>query len=418
MSRFQIIAIALTVVLNALDGFDILSISFAAPGIAKEWGVDRAALGIVLSMELIGMAIGSVALGNVADRIGRRPTILGCLGLMALGMFLVTTAGNVTILCVWRLLTGLGIGGMLAAINAVAAEYSSTARRKICISIMVIGYPLGGVIGGKIAGVLLATHDWRAVFMFGAVATATMIPLVWFLLPETISFLVRKRPEGALTRINAVLARAGAEPVAQMPPVEADAPKTSIGALFSPALMLTTILVTLAYFAHVTTFYFILKWVPKIVVDMGFAPAAAAGVLVLGGLAVGIIGSRIGIRPVALAVLLCAVGAVILFGRGQADLVGLSLACAFAGFFTNGAITSFYTIFAEAFPADLRATGTGFAIGVGRGGSALSPIFAGFLLKNGYTLPTVATLMACGSLIAFFCLFTLWRAQPVEAASA
>src|SRR5215218_3642054 len=111
MSRAQIIAVAITIALNALDGFDVLAISFASPGIAAEWGIDRSALGVVLSMELIGMAIGSLVFGNVADRIGRRPTLLFCLSLMTIGMFMATTAGGVTSLSAWRVLTGLGIGG-------------------------------------------------------------------------------------------------------------------------------------------------------------------------------------------------------------------------------------------------------------------------------------------------------------------
>ena len=119
MGRLQIIAIILCVLLNALDGFDVLAISFASPGIAKEWGVERAALGLVLSMELIGMAVGSVLLGNVADRIGRRPTILFCLVVMAIGMGAATQARDVVSLSVIRLVTGLGIGGMLACTNAM-----------------------------------------------------------------------------------------------------------------------------------------------------------------------------------------------------------------------------------------------------------------------------------------------------------
>src|SRR6187397_3416311 len=102
MSRLQILVVGVTIALNALDGFDVLSISFASPGIAQEWGIDRAALGIVLSMELIGMAVGSVFLGGVADRIGRRPTILGCLVAMAIGMVMATTARGLVDLSIWR----------------------------------------------------------------------------------------------------------------------------------------------------------------------------------------------------------------------------------------------------------------------------------------------------------------------------
>jgi len=134
MSALQIGAVAVTVGVTALDGFDVLSISFASPGIAAEWRIDRAALGIVLSMELIGMAIGSIVLGGVADRIGRRPTMLGCLALMTAGMFLVTTVTSIGELEVWRLMTGLGIGGLLAASNAVAAEFSNARRRNLSVS--------------------------------------------------------------------------------------------------------------------------------------------------------------------------------------------------------------------------------------------------------------------------------------------
>src|SRR5712671_445543 len=121
MSTLQLLAVAITVGLTALDGFDVLFISFASPGIAAEWGIDRAALGVVLSMELMGMALGSIVLGGVADRIGRRPTMLGCLVLMTGGMFMVTGVKQIPELEVWRFTTGLGIGGLLAAGNAVAA---------------------------------------------------------------------------------------------------------------------------------------------------------------------------------------------------------------------------------------------------------------------------------------------------------
>src|ERR1041384_2655623 len=125
MTAMQVLIVAITVGLNALDGFDVASISCAAPGIAKEWGIDRGALGIVLSMELIGMALGSMFLGGVADKIGRRRTVLGCITVMAAGMFMATTVHGLVDLSVWRVVTGLGIGGMLAAINAVSAEFSN-----------------------------------------------------------------------------------------------------------------------------------------------------------------------------------------------------------------------------------------------------------------------------------------------------
>src|SRR5258706_4718077 len=148
MSARQWLAVLVTVCLNAMDGFDVLSISFASPGIAKDWGVDKATLGWILSTELVGMGLGSVLLGGVADKIGRRPTILGCLLAMNVGMFGASLADGVPTLLLWRLLTGLGIGGMLASINAAAAELSSQRWRALPVALLVSGIPPAGVIGG------------------------------------------------------------------------------------------------------------------------------------------------------------------------------------------------------------------------------------------------------------------------------
>jgi benzoate transport len=417
MSGAQILAVAITIALNALDGFDVLAISFASPGIAAEWGIDRAALGIVLSMELFGMAVGSVLLGGVTDRIGRRPMILACLGVMALGMFMVPTTASITGLMLWRVFTGLGIGGMLAATNAVAAEYSNARSRNLSVSLMAIGYPIGAVLGGAVVAQLLkGGGDWRSVFHFGGAVTLAFVPVVWFLLPETIPFLCHRKGEGALAKINAALARMGHGAVAALPaPVEADA-RRSIADILRPGLIATTLLVTLAYFAHIATFYFILKWVPKIVVDMGFAPSAAAGVLVwanvggaTGGALLGLLARRFALRPLTVGALIASVAMVSWFGRGQSDLAQLSLVAGIAGFFTNAGVVGLYATFAQAFPTHVRATGTGFAIGIGRGGAALSPILAGFLFQSGFGLQGVAIVMASGAAVAAVALLLLPR---------
>ena len=420
MSWLQIVVIAITVGLNALDGFDVLAISFASPGIAAEWGIDRAALGIVLSMELVGMALGSIFLGGVADKIGRRPTVLGCLVLMAVGMFMVTSVKGLVDLSVWRIITGVGIGGMLAAINAVAAEFANLKRRHLCVSIMAIGYPIGAVIGGAIVARLLQGHDWRAVFYFGSAITAAFIPLVLFLVPESVHWLTRKQPAGALETINRILKRLGHASVSALPAISAEVRRRSVADIFAPGLVALTVLVTAAYFFHVITFYFIIKWVPKIVVDMGFAPSSAAGVLVwtnvggaTGGAVLGLLALRFSVRKVTLAVMLLSTVAVVIFGRTAPDLQQLALICAIAGFCTNAAIVGMYAIFAQAFPTHVRASGTGFAVGVGRGGAMLAPILAGFLFKGGYTLPSVAMVMSLGSLIAAGLLFRL-RLKPAD----
>src|SRR5690606_32762389 len=144
---------------------------------------------------------------------GRRPIILICLILMTLGMLFSATASNVTALAIWRVITGLGIGGMLASINAMVSEYANDARRDFCVSLMTIGYPLGGMLGGMAAAWLLGHFDWRSVFIFGGGVSIAILAMVWWRLPESIEFLVFKRSPDALAQINTILARMRRAPI-------------------------------------------------------------------------------------------------------------------------------------------------------------------------------------------------------------
>jgi benzoate transport len=439
MSALQIFVIVITIALNALDGFDVMSISFASPGIAEEWGINRAALGIVLSMELIGMAFGSILLGGLADKIGRRPTMLACLIVMAVGMFMVTTSNGVLgsilapILALagqnvdlkladlsgWRVVTGLGIGGMLAAINAVASEFSNAKSRHLNVSLMSIGYPIGAVLGGLVAAQLLKTEpgvpaDWRAVFYFGSAVTAVLIPVVFFAVPESVHWLTRKQPAGALETVNRAMTRMGHSGTSALPVIPPEARSKSASDIFAPAMLATTLIVTAAYFFHITTFYYLIKWVPKLVVDMGFAPSSAAGVLVwvnvggaTGGALFAVLTQRFNLKTLTMAVLLMSTAAITIFGYTPPDLQRLSLICAVSGFCINAGIVGLYAIIAQAFPTHVRASGTGFAIGVGRGGSVLAPIIAGFLFTYGFSLPSVSLAMAAGSTLAAITLVLL-----------
>ena len=424
MSRFQWTAVFLMVGLNALDGFDVLSISYASPGIAAAWGIDRAALGIVLSMELVGMAFGSLFLGNVADAIGRRKTILGCLLVMSGGMFAAATATDITTLCIYRVITGLGIGGMLASINAAVAEAANAKRRALCVVLMSAGLPIGSVIGGLISGELLKIYDWPAVFILGGVATAAFIPLVLWLAPESIAFEMHKRSPGALERINKTLKKMGHAALEALPDVPAIKPKAGLPLLFSKQFAALAILLALAYFMHIITFYYIIKWIPKIVVDMGFAPPTAAGVLVwasiggsLGALTLGLLTLKARVTALTIGAMLASTAAVIVFGQGWETLQHISIAAAVAGFFTNAPIVGLYAIVAQSFPTRLRATATGFIIGLGRGGAALAPVIAGFLFQAGWSLPTVSIMMGLAATIAAFMLF-LARGRIAAAAAA
>ena len=418
MSLRQWIVVALMVALNALDGFDVLSSAFAAPGISREWGVPRDALGVVLSAELIGMGFGSVLLGGVADRFGRKPTILLCLLVMAAGMYMAHAADAVSTLTAWRFITGLGIGGMLAATNAVTAESSSQSGRSLAMALYVIGYPLGAVIGGFVAqGWLLVAYDWRAVFLFGAITTAALIPLVMLLIPETPAFYAATRPSGALEKINRSLAAFRLPAIAELPaPVaEAGRPKLT-DILAKPGLRRVTLLLAFGYMFHTITFYYILKWAVQIVADFGYSQPQAASVLTwaniggaAGGFLFGFLMRKWDIKSPTIVMLVLGSIAVAAFGLGRDSLWGWRMATFLTGFFTNAAIVGYYSAFARGFPAYARATGTGLVLGVGRAGAASSPILAGLLFAaiGKEHLLTVSIVMAIGSILAALLLLIL-----------
>ncbi len=418
MSVRQWIVVVLMIALNALDGFDVLSSAFAAPGISQEWGIPRSELGIVLSAELVGMGFGSVILGGAADKIGRKLAMLICLCIMAVGMFMAHDATGVTPLTIWRFITGLGIGGMLAATNAVVAESTSNSSRSLAMALYVIGYPLGGVIGGFAAqGWLLVDYDWRAVFLFGSIVTAVMIPLVMLLVPETPAFHAARRGPNALEKINKSL-RALRQPVIEaLPELKQEGPQPKVTDILSkPGLRKVTWLLAFGYMFHTLTFYYILKFAVQIVADSGFSQPEAASTLTyaniggaVGGALFGILLKKWDIKGPTIGALLLGVCAVAWFGLGHGDLGAWRLAGFLTMFFLNAAIVGYYAAFARGFPAYARATGTGFVLGVGRAGAAGSPIIAGFLFdalgKN--ELLAVSLIMCVGSILGAVLLWML-----------
>ncbi|MEH6758565.1 MAG: MFS transporter [Parasphingorhabdus sp.] len=421
LGKWQIAALAMTIVLNALDGFDVMSISFAAPGIAEEWAVPKDVLGWVLSMELIGMAVGSILLGGMADRFGRRPTIIGCLVVMTTGMLLAPSSTDVTQLSLWRLLTGLGIGGMLAALNATVAEFANARYRNLVLPLMLIGYPLGAFFGGMLASVWLAGGDWRVVFYLGAALTIACIPLTLWLVPETPDWLNEKRPERALERINKVLQRFDLLQLKQLPDPPEKQARAPLVEILQPPLLTRTILLTLAYLTHVTAYYYFVKWIPKLVVDMGFDASAGGGVLTLamlggaiGGGLLGVVSLKIGIRKATVISLAGAFVMLNIFGRAPADIAMLGWIAGITAFFSNAAAVGFYALLAMAFPSRVRATGTGFGIGFGRAGAAMGPALAGILFARGLNMDDVSTIISIGSLLSIFAILLLKMPKPAK----
>ena len=410
MNWRQWAVVVLMVLLNALDGFDVLSSAFAAPGITADWGIPRSELGIVLSAELVGMGFGSVLLGGAADKFGRKNTMIACLVFMAGGMWMAGHANGVSDMFVYRFITGIGIGGMLAATNAVTAESTNNKWRKAAIAVYVAGYPLGAILGGVAASEwLLDTYGWRGVFDFGAIVTAALIPVVFVVVPETAAYQASKNN---LAGVNKTLHAFGKQPIDSLPAVDTSAAKPKVTDILSnPKLRPVTLLLAFGYMFHTVTFYYILKFAVQIVADYppGYPPSDAATVLTwanvggfFGSALFGFVMARLGIKwPTAL-MLLIGSAAVISFGMGRDTLDGWQWATILTGFFTNAAISGYYAAFARGFPAYARATGTGFVLGVGRLGAAGSPLIAGalFALLGNDELLVVSTIMAMGSVIS------------------
>ena len=193
--------------------------------------------------------------------------------------------------------------------------------------------------------------------------------------------------------------------------------------MFKSQYRKVTLLLVFAYFAHITSFYYILKWVAPIVSQLGYSPSNIADVLfwasvggASGGAVLGVLALRMNLIWLTSGVLVLGMISISVFGMGQADLAGLKAIVAVCGFFTNAGIVGLYTLLALAYPTHLRATGTGVVIGAGRGGAALAPILAGYLFGQGYSLQTVSIIMGCGSLIGAFALLFVKFENTSEAA--
>jgi MFS family permease len=225
--------------------------------------------------------------------------------------------------------------------------------------------------------------------------------------PETVSWTVRHQKPGALERVNASLKKMGHAVVGALPDVTAERAQTSHASIFSPRLIRTTVILTTAYFFHIMTFYFILKWTGVIMEDRSFDPSQAGRVLswinvggATGGALLGVLTLRYDVKRLTIAAMVMSTILVAIYGSYGEDLFQMTLICIVSGFFINAAINGMYAMFAHAYPTQVRAAGTGFAIGVGRGGSILAPIAAGFMFEGGVGVPVVAVILGCGSLLA------------------
>lgn len=397
MTPYQWMVVALCVLLNCLDGFDVMAMAFTASSLTEEFALSGSELGVLLSAGLVGMAVGSLALAPVADVIGRRPLILISVGLATLGMLLSAVAPSAVLLGLARVVTGLGVGGILASTNVIASEYASARWRGLAIGLYTAGYGIGATLGGVAARGMLADLGWRSVFVAGGVATGIALILLVVLLPESVDFLVQRRPRQAVERINRILGRLG-QPAITSDALEA-APRPTTrhrsgnpGVLLSADLRRSTLLIWVAFLATMFGFYFVNSWTPQLLVTSGMseADAVTAGMmLALGGTAgsvlYGLVASRLDSRLVLIGFTVLSALTMVVFITSTALLTVALIIGVLVGALINGCIAGLYTITPAVYGTEIRSTGMGWAIGIGRIGAILSPMLAGRLLDASWT---------------------------------
>lgn len=393
MSGFQWYIVGLATFLNALDGYDVLAMAFTANAVSGEFGLNGSQLGLLLSAGLVGMAMGSLILGPFADKLGRRRILIISLLINLVGLALSATAGSSTELAIWRVVTGIGIGGILATVTVITSEYSNNKNRGMAVSIYTAGYGLGATLGGLLAARLIPEFGWRSVFLAGAAATLASLILVVVSIPESVDYLRVKRPAGAEEKALKIARRIGKPDTIGLGTVNpADSAQVKLSDLLSGPFKVTTLKLWAAFFFIMFGFYFANSWTPKLLVESGMTENQG----IIGGLALtlggtfgsliyGVITTRFNSRHTLMVfTVLSALTLVVFITTTSIPMLAFGSGV-LVGMLINGCVAGLYTVTPAAYPSALRTTGVGWGIGIGRFGAIFAPITVGALLDAGWT---------------------------------
>jgi len=394
MSALQYTTIFICFMLNMLDGMDVLVISYSASSIAEEWSISMTSLGAVFSSGLVGMAFGAMFLAPIADEIGRKLTILICAAIMGISIYMTSYAASVMHIVILRLISGLGIGAMLASTTTLLSEFAPSRSKPLWVGLGLSGYPLGAFLTGMVAAEVIPFYGWRTIFELAGIATLAMIPLILFFMSESLEFLIKKRPAGALDKINRILSKMGQETLTKLPHLEKDIVKTSVRSLFNVQLKSQTILLWAAFFSAYATLYFMMSWIPKLAESTGlskqlaiyagavFNLGAVAGVAIHGYLA-----GKWGLKNVIFIFFLSCALIMLVFGFFTGSVITLIL-FSVIGFLLQGGFVGCYSVATQLYPTEVRTTGVGWAIGAGRSGAVVGPYLGGILISMDYSIAT------------------------------
>lgn len=410
IGSFQIKLILLCGLVAMLDGFDTQSIGFVAPIIATSLGININAFGPIFASNLVGMAIGAMVLGPLADGMGRKSLIT--ISTFSFGLFSLLTifADSPSNLMMYRFFTGLGLGAAMPNIIALTSEYAPKRARAWLVTIMFTGFPLGAVIGGIISAQMVPVLGWKSVFILGGVSPILLAILLIASLPESIRFLVYKgkAPEKVSIILQKIAPTINCAAGQTFSIPEKKLTGVSVGHLFSAGRALGTLLLWVPFFMNLLLLFFMYNWLPAVLQQAGFPITKAIIATVLfnvGGIIGGLIQARVTDRigPFGVLGMAYAVGALFVAAIGMVgSSIPLIMAAVFAaGFCVVGAQFGANALAASFYPTAVRATGIGWALGIGRVGSIVGPLIGGALMTLNWPFSSLfliaAVPAACGA---------------------
>jgi AAHS family 4-hydroxybenzoate transporter-like MFS transporter len=421
MGAFQIGILALCSVCLIVDGFDVQAMGYVAPALIQDWHIARADLGPVFGAGLFGVLLGSLLFSMVADKVGRRPVLIGATVFFSVLTLLTARASTITQMLGLRFVTGMGLGCIVPNALALVGEYSPRRMRVPMMMIAGAGFTAGAALGGLISAWLIPGFGWRAVFYFGGAAPLMLSVAMFFLLPESLHFLVLrgKNPEKWLKRIDSSVALgSGAQSVVH----EESKGGIPVVHLFREGRAAPTILLWIVNFLNLLNLYFLSNWLPTLIKDAGYSTSKAvlAGTTlqvggILGTFALSWFINRLGFIPALTACFVIASASIALIGQPALSLTLLFAVVFVAGFCVVGCQPAVYALAATYYPTYLRSTGIGWGAGIGRIGAIIGPVLAGELIRLNWSAHDLFTAAAFPALISAAVMFSLRSAmKPVH----
>jgi MFS transporter, AAHS family, 4-hydroxybenzoate transporter len=407
MSGLQRRVVALCSMATFLDGYDTQALGLAVPRISEAWGLPPSAFAAALSGSLIGLALGAVGLAPLADRFGRRPTLIAMMVVVGLTTLGVAIATNPTALTVFRVMTGLGLGGSVPIATALTSEYAPTRRRAALVALMIACMALGAFAAGIVAPLLSNQWGWRGIFAAGAILPLAMALLLAVALPESLRFLVARG--GNRLQIASQVERIAPQWANRTPIIAAPTQtrRASVGALFEPAYRMRTVLVWVIFWFNLFVIYSLISWVPTLLHSAGWphdSAQRASGLVAVGGIVGGLFVAWIADRGYAISALFAAYAGtavlLVLFIVGPTSVAAwivlllLVGAGAVGGQMAAGSIAAAYY-----YPPELRSTAVGWFNGIGRIGAIVGPLVLAGLMQAGWASSHILGFLALPMLI-------------------